>query len=180
MNATLQTRTHNEQNIIELNFQGPVFELPAGEVRVAAGYQSRRNDGSSTRTFCNRSNRSPTKSSAFIRRATWTPRPRSTTTTSRASSPFSRQAGRPEAGARDRRALFRLRAYGCGEHLEGAHQLAGQRHSAVPRRLQPRDAGAQPRRAVPEHARDLHGRRRVRRAVRRTLELALRRRRYGA
>lgn len=43
VNATLQTRTQNEQNIIELNFQGPVFELPAGEVRVAAGYQSRRN-----------------------------------------------------------------------------------------------------------------------------------------
>ncbi len=45
INATLQTRTHNEQNIIELNFQGPVFELPAGEVRAAAGYQSRRNSG---------------------------------------------------------------------------------------------------------------------------------------
>jgi outer membrane receptor protein involved in Fe transport len=43
VNATLQTRTHNEQNIIELNFQGPVYELPAGEVRMAAGYQSRRN-----------------------------------------------------------------------------------------------------------------------------------------
>jgi len=45
VNATLQTRTHNEQNIIEANFQGPVFELPAGEVRAAAGYQSRRNAG---------------------------------------------------------------------------------------------------------------------------------------
>lgn len=45
INATLQTRTANEQNIIELNFQGPVFELPAGEVRAAAGYQSRRNLG---------------------------------------------------------------------------------------------------------------------------------------
>ena len=45
INATLQTRTQNEQNIIELNFQGPVFELPAGEVRAAAGYQSRRNSG---------------------------------------------------------------------------------------------------------------------------------------
>jgi outer membrane cobalamin receptor len=45
INATLQTRTHNEQNIGELNFQGPVFELPAGEVRMAAGYQSRRNSG---------------------------------------------------------------------------------------------------------------------------------------
>ncbi len=45
INAVLQTRTHNEQNVIELNFQGPVFELPAGEVRAAAGYQSRRNLG---------------------------------------------------------------------------------------------------------------------------------------
>jgi len=45
INATLQTRTQNEQNIIELNFQGGVFELPAGEVRAAAGYQSRRNSG---------------------------------------------------------------------------------------------------------------------------------------
>ncbi|HZL96158.1 MAG TPA: TonB-dependent receptor plug domain-containing protein, partial [Vicinamibacterales bacterium] len=45
INATLQTRTQNEQNIVELNFQGPVFELPAGEVRMATGYQSRRNSG---------------------------------------------------------------------------------------------------------------------------------------
>jgi outer membrane receptor protein involved in Fe transport len=45
LNASLQTRTNNEQNIIELNFQGSVFELPAGEVRAAAGYQSRRNSG---------------------------------------------------------------------------------------------------------------------------------------
>jgi iron complex outermembrane receptor protein len=45
INATLQTRTQNEQNIVELNFQGPVYELPAGEVRAAAGYQSRRNSG---------------------------------------------------------------------------------------------------------------------------------------
>jgi outer membrane receptor protein involved in Fe transport len=43
VNATLQTRTQNEQNIIELNFQGPVAELPAGELRLATGYQSRRN-----------------------------------------------------------------------------------------------------------------------------------------
>jgi iron complex outermembrane receptor protein len=45
ISATLQTRTQNEQNIVELNFQGPVLELPAGEVRAAAGYQSRRNSG---------------------------------------------------------------------------------------------------------------------------------------
>jgi outer membrane cobalamin receptor len=43
INANLQTRAANEQNIIELNFQGPVVELPAGELRMAAGYQSRRN-----------------------------------------------------------------------------------------------------------------------------------------
>jgi outer membrane receptor protein involved in Fe transport len=45
ISATLQTRTQNQQNIIELNFQGPVMDLPAGEVRAAAGYQSRRNSG---------------------------------------------------------------------------------------------------------------------------------------
>lgn len=43
VNATLQTRTQNQQDIIELNFQGAMFELPAGEVRAAAGYQNRRN-----------------------------------------------------------------------------------------------------------------------------------------
>lgn len=43
INATLQTRTENQQDIIELNFQGPMFELPAGEVLGAAGYQKRRN-----------------------------------------------------------------------------------------------------------------------------------------
>jgi outer membrane cobalamin receptor len=43
ISATLQSRAENQQNIIELNFQGPVADLPAGEVRAAAGYQSRRN-----------------------------------------------------------------------------------------------------------------------------------------
>ncbi len=41
--AALQTRTQNQQDILELNFQGGLFELPAGEVRTAFGYQFRRN-----------------------------------------------------------------------------------------------------------------------------------------
>ncbi len=41
--APLQTRTQNQQDIFELNFQGGLFELPAGEMRAAWGYQQRRN-----------------------------------------------------------------------------------------------------------------------------------------
>src|SRR6185312_9173225 len=41
--ATLQTRTENQQDIVEFNTQGGLFNLPAGEVRAAAGYQFRRN-----------------------------------------------------------------------------------------------------------------------------------------
>ncbi|MES2625305.1 MAG: TonB-dependent receptor [Pseudomonadota bacterium] len=41
--ANLQTRTQNKQDIIELNFQGALVDLPAGESRWAAGYQNRRN-----------------------------------------------------------------------------------------------------------------------------------------
>ncbi|MCC6202580.1 MAG: TonB-dependent receptor [Gammaproteobacteria bacterium] len=41
--AELQTRGTNLQNVIELNAQGGLFELPAGEVRGAAGFQYRRN-----------------------------------------------------------------------------------------------------------------------------------------
>ena len=41
--AALQTRTENQQDIGEVNLQGGLFELPAGEVRAAAGYQYRRN-----------------------------------------------------------------------------------------------------------------------------------------
>ena len=41
--APLQTRTQNQQDVTELNFQGGLFELPAGEVRGAVGYQHRRN-----------------------------------------------------------------------------------------------------------------------------------------
>jgi iron complex outermembrane recepter protein len=41
--ATLQTYTANQQDIGELNFQGGLFSLPAGEVRTALGYQQRRN-----------------------------------------------------------------------------------------------------------------------------------------
>jgi outer membrane receptor protein involved in Fe transport len=43
VNAALQTHTANQQDIGELNFQGGLFNLPAGEVRGAAGYQYRRN-----------------------------------------------------------------------------------------------------------------------------------------
>ncbi|MBK9251583.1 MAG: TonB-dependent receptor [Proteobacteria bacterium] len=41
--APLQTRTQNQQDIFELNFQGGLFDLPGGEVRSALGYQQRRN-----------------------------------------------------------------------------------------------------------------------------------------
>jgi outer membrane receptor protein involved in Fe transport len=48
ISASLQTRTANQQDIGELNFQGGLFELPAGEVRAAAGYQFRRNSSQFT------------------------------------------------------------------------------------------------------------------------------------
>lgn len=41
--AALQTRTQNQQDNAELNFQGGLFNLPAGEVRTAVGFQHRRN-----------------------------------------------------------------------------------------------------------------------------------------
>jgi len=43
VNASLQTKTANQQDIGELNFQGGLFNLPAGQVRAALGYQYRRN-----------------------------------------------------------------------------------------------------------------------------------------
>ena len=46
VNATLQTRAQNQQDIVELNFQGSVADLPAGELRMAAGYQGRKNGSS--------------------------------------------------------------------------------------------------------------------------------------
>ena len=61
INATLQTRAQNVQDIVELNFQGPLGNLPAGEVRMAAGYQGRENARRSFRIFCNRRCRSPTR-----------------------------------------------------------------------------------------------------------------------
>jgi len=41
--AILQSRTENTQDIGELNFQGGLFDLPAGELRGALGLQWRRN-----------------------------------------------------------------------------------------------------------------------------------------
>lgn len=41
--APLQSRTQNQQDIIEINFQGGVMDLPAGEMRAAAGVQYRKN-----------------------------------------------------------------------------------------------------------------------------------------
>jgi len=46
VNATLQTRAQNIQDIIELNFEGRLADLPAGEVRMAAGLQTRDNEAS--------------------------------------------------------------------------------------------------------------------------------------
>ncbi|MEO8316043.1 MAG: TonB-dependent receptor, partial [Pseudomonadota bacterium] len=43
MDAPLQARSDNQQDIVELNFEGGLFNLPAGEVRSAMGYQFRRN-----------------------------------------------------------------------------------------------------------------------------------------
>jgi outer membrane receptor protein involved in Fe transport len=43
VNATLQTRAQNKQDIAELNFEGALAELKAGEVRAAFGYQMREN-----------------------------------------------------------------------------------------------------------------------------------------
>ncbi|HHX82819.1 MAG TPA: TonB-dependent receptor, partial [Pseudomonadaceae bacterium] len=44
VNATLQTRAANQQEVIELNLQGSLIDLPAGEARFAAGFQARDNE----------------------------------------------------------------------------------------------------------------------------------------
>lgn len=41
INAVLQTRTEIKQEVVELNLQGGLMDLPAGELRTAAGYQFR-------------------------------------------------------------------------------------------------------------------------------------------
>ncbi len=43
ISAPLQSRSQNQQDIVELNFQGGLFSLPAGQVRAAVGAQQRRN-----------------------------------------------------------------------------------------------------------------------------------------
>lgn len=43
INATLQTRAQNVQDILEANFEGAVADMPAGELRLATGYQHREN-----------------------------------------------------------------------------------------------------------------------------------------
>ncbi len=45
VSAKLQTRTEMSQDIYELNLQGGLFNLPAGEVRTAAGFQYRKVTG---------------------------------------------------------------------------------------------------------------------------------------
>ena len=48
VNSTLQTYTAMQQDIVEANFQGTVFKLPAGDVSGAVGYQYRRDAGQFT------------------------------------------------------------------------------------------------------------------------------------
>ncbi|MBF8268529.1 MAG: TonB-dependent receptor-like protein [Gammaproteobacteria bacterium] len=45
INAVLQTRTEIDQDIVEVNLQGGVIDLPAGEARAAVGYQHRAVNG---------------------------------------------------------------------------------------------------------------------------------------
>jgi outer membrane receptor protein involved in Fe transport len=45
INARLQSRTQAQQDVIEVNLQGGLYDLPAGELRGAAGFQYRENDG---------------------------------------------------------------------------------------------------------------------------------------
>jgi iron complex outermembrane recepter protein len=46
--STLQTMTAMQQDIVEANFSGSLFKLPAGEVSAAVGYQYRRDSGQFT------------------------------------------------------------------------------------------------------------------------------------
>ncbi len=48
VNSTLQTLTAMQQDIVEANFQGTLFKLPAGDVSAAFGYQYRRDAGQFT------------------------------------------------------------------------------------------------------------------------------------
>ena len=48
INSTLQTYTAMEQDIVEANFKGTLFKLPAGDVSAAVGYQYRRDAGQFT------------------------------------------------------------------------------------------------------------------------------------
>ena len=59
--APLQTRTQNQQDIFELNLQGGLFDLPAGELRAAPVTSSAAMPRSSIRTSCSRRRRSPTR-----------------------------------------------------------------------------------------------------------------------
>jgi outer membrane receptor protein involved in Fe transport len=43
INATLQTRAQNKQDIVEVNFQGVLAKMKPGELRAAFGYQGRDN-----------------------------------------------------------------------------------------------------------------------------------------
>ena len=48
ISAPLQTLTAMQQDIVEANFQGTLFKLPAGDVSAAVGYQYRRDSGQFT------------------------------------------------------------------------------------------------------------------------------------
>ena len=48
VNSTLQTYTAMQQDIVEANFQGTLFKLPAGDISGAFGYQYRRDAGQFT------------------------------------------------------------------------------------------------------------------------------------
>ncbi len=69
--APLQSRTQGQQDIVELNFQGGLASLPAGELRAALGLQYRKIRRSSIPTSCSPRPPSPTRLSASIRRPTW-------------------------------------------------------------------------------------------------------------
>ncbi len=144
--APLQTRTQNQQDIFEANFQGGLVNLPAGEVRTAFGYQQRRNASQfnpdilqSTASFTDQViGVYPT---GYLQKQTiakdiW----------AEFLIPVLGRSSLPEeAGTGSGRTPLRLQQHGQHQYLQDQCQRPGQRVAALPWRLQPCHARAEPR-----------------------------------
>ena len=144
--AVLQVSTTTQQDVVEANFEGGLFNTWAGEVRGAAGYQFRRNATRFTPDILQSSASYQRSGSRHISHRLHGRRsPMAQGLLCGGAGPAPRDSLPQEGGVGDGRSTLRVQPDRQHLDVEGIGQRPDHRLDPVSRRLQPRHACAEPR-----------------------------------